>query len=99
VIYEQSLFFFDASAVTMMLVFAYLSKRLGEALALRPYYVILFATSAAIVVALGLETIPPSLSYGAVSIITYTLRCAATAIAFFVVLRYWKWLFAEFSKK
>ena len=98
-IYEQSLFFFDMSAIVMMLVFAYLSKRLGEALALKPYYVILFATSGAIIAASGLETIPQSLSFGAVSVITYTLRCAAAGIAFFVVLRYWKWLFAEFSKK
>jgi len=99
VIYEQSLFFFDVSAIAMMLVFAYLSKRLGEALALKPYYVTLFATSGAVIVALCLETIPQSLSYGAVSIITYTLRCAAAGVAFFVVLLYWKWLFAEFSKK
>ena len=98
-IYEQSLFFFDMSAIAMMLVFAYLSKRLGEALALKPYYVILFATSAAIVVASGLETIPQSLSYRAIAIIAYTLRCVATGVAFFVVLRYWKWLFIEFSKK
>ena len=98
-IYEQSLFFFDMSAIAMMLVFAYLSKRLGEALAVKPYYLILFATSAAIVTASGLETIPQSLSFRFISIITYTLRCAATGIAFCVVLRYWKWLFAEFSKK
>jgi chromate transport protein ChrA len=87
------------SAIAMMLVFAYLSKRLGEALAVKPYYRILFATSAAIVVVSGLETIPQSLSLRSISIITYTLRCTVTGIAFFVVLRYWKWLFAEFSKK
>jgi hypothetical protein len=39
-IYEQPLFFFDAMAVIMMLVLAYLSKRLGEAMHIRPYYLI-----------------------------------------------------------
>jgi hypothetical protein len=98
VIYEQTLFFFDMSAVTTMLVFAYLSKRLGEALPIKPYYIILFFTSAAIVAASGIETIPQSLSLKFISLLTYTIRCAATGVAFFVVLRYWKWLFAEFSK-
>jgi len=99
VIYEQTLFFFDVSAVAMMLVLAYLSKRLGEALPIKRYYIILFFTSAAIVAASGIETIPQSLSIKFISLLTYMIRCAATGVAFFVTLRYWKWLFAEFSKK
>jgi hypothetical protein len=90
---------FDVAAVVMMLVFAYLSKRLGEAMRIKSYYIVLFFTSAAIVAASGLETIPQPLNYEFVSKVTNSIRCAAAAVAFFVVLRYWKWLFAEFSKK
>jgi hypothetical protein len=97
--YEQPLFFFDVTAVTMMLVLAYLSKRLGEAMRARPSYMILFATAALVVAAAGLETIPESLSFGFVSLLPSSMRFAAAAVAFAVTLRYWKWLFAEFSKK
>jgi len=97
--YEQPLFFFDVTSVTMMLVLAYLSKRLGEAMHVRPYYTLLFVTAALVVAAAGLETIPESLSFGFVSILANSMRFAAAAVAFVVTLRYWKWLFAEFSKK
>jgi hypothetical protein len=98
-IYEQPLFFFDVAAVIMMLVLAYLSKRLGEAMHIRPYYLILFVTAALIVAASGLETIPRTLSFDFMALLANSLRFAAAAAAFAVALRYWKWLFAEFSKK
>jgi hypothetical protein len=98
-IYEQPLFFFDATAVVMMLVLAYLSKRLGEAMHIRPYYIILFVTAALILAASGLETIPRPLSFEFIGPLANSLRFAASAAAFLVALRYWKWLFAEFSKK
>jgi hypothetical protein len=98
-IYEQPLFFFDAAAAIMMLVLAYLSKRLGEAMHIRPYYLILFVTAALILVASGLETIPRPLSFEFMASLANALRFAAAALAFAVALRYWKWLFAEFSKK
>jgi hypothetical protein len=98
-IYEQPLFFFDFTAVIMMLVLAYLSKRLGEAMHIRPYYLILFVTAALILAASGLETIPQALSFEFMESIANSLRFAAAAAAFLVALRYWKWLFAEFSKK
>jgi len=97
--YDQPLFFFDVAAVTMMLVLAYLSKRVGEAMHVKPYYTILFATAAAVVAASGLESIPRSLSFEIITIITASIRFAASAVAFAVALRYWSWLFAEFSKK
>ncbi|MFP4012490.1 MAG: hypothetical protein ACLFVQ_00250 [Chitinispirillaceae bacterium] len=97
-IYEQTLFFFDVSAVSLMLVLAYLSKRLGDALQIKPYYRILFFTSAAIVGASGIDTIPSSLSFTLTAILTNFIRFAASLTALVVVLRYWKWLFAEFSK-
>jgi len=98
-IYEQPMFFFDVAVVTIMLVFAYLSKRIGEAMRIRHYYKVFFGTSAAIVAAAGFDTIPQPLSFESVSILTTSIRFAAAAVAFAVALRYWKWLFAEFSKK
>ncbi|MDR2578734.1 MAG: hypothetical protein LBC70_08025 [Chitinispirillales bacterium] len=98
-IYEQPLFFFDATAVAMMLVLAYLSKRLGAAMHIRPYYIVFFVTSIAIVAASGLETIPAPLSFSFIPILTNSIRFAAAAAAFAVALRYWKWLFVEFSRK
>ncbi|MDR0331699.1 MAG: hypothetical protein LBH93_08340 [Chitinispirillales bacterium] len=98
-IYEQPMFFFDTTAVIMMLVLAYLSKRLGEAMHIRPYYIILFVTAALIAIASGLETIPQPLSYEFIRTLTNVIRFAASAAAFVVALRYWKWLFSEFSKK
>jgi len=93
------LFFFDAMAVIMMLVLAYLSKRLGEAMHIRPYYVIFFVTATMIVLASGLETIPRPLSLKFVGSLANSFRFVASATAFVVALRYWKWLFAESSKK
>jgi hypothetical protein len=98
-IYEQPLFFFDVTAVITMLVLAYLSRRLGEAMHIRPYYLILVVTAALIVVASGLETIPRPLSFEFIVSLANWLRFAAGAAALAVALRYWKWLFAEFSKK
>jgi hypothetical protein len=97
--YEQPLFFFDVTAVSMMLVLAYLSKRVGEAMHIRRYYVILFATAAVVVAASGLETIPQSLSIERISLLTNSMRFIASVAAFAVALRYWKWLFIEFAKK
>jgi len=98
-LYEQPLFFFDVTAVTMMLVLAYLSKRLGAALQIKPHYTIFFITSAVIVMVSGIETIPYELSLRSVSVATNAMRFAASAVALAVALRYWSWLFIEFSKK
>jgi hypothetical protein len=98
-IYDQPMFFFDVTAVIMMLALAYLSKRIGEAMHIRPYYIILIATAALIAIASGLETIPQPISYEFTRILANAIRFAAAAAAFVVALRYWKWLFSEFSKK
>lgn len=100
--YDQPLFFCDVMAVTMMLVLAYLSKRVGEARYAggdRPYYLIFFAAAGAVVAAAGLETFPRSLSFEFIANVTGAMRFLAAAAAFAVAFRYWSWLFAEFSKK
>ena len=47
----HSLILFDASTIVIMLIIAYLSRRLGEALKIRPYYRMLYVTSLVIAVA------------------------------------------------
>jgi hypothetical protein len=41
----HSIILFDASLVMIMLIIAYLSRRIGEALKIKPYYRILYVTS------------------------------------------------------
>ncbi|MDG5814430.1 hypothetical protein QA601_05035 [Chitinispirillales bacterium ANBcel5] len=97
--YLYTIFFFDISALSFMLVLSYLSKRLGEALKIRPYYKILYITSAIVLSATSIELISlhdkilPFQNY-----ITMGMRLGGAAIAFFVCLVYWKWLFGEFKK-
>ena len=47
----QTLFIYDASAILLMLVLAYLSKRLGDALKIRRYYRLLYFAASVIVTA------------------------------------------------
>jgi len=98
----HSLFFFDISFVITMIVLAYLSKRLGEALKIKPFYILLYITSFLIVCASGLDAVSGSFQTSAVSnatlVISMVLRLLSGIIAFFVCLRYWSWIFPEFFK-
>lgn len=98
VINPQTLFFFDFSLVMLMVILSYLSKRLGEALKIKPYYRILYLTSAIIVLAAALDIIAETIQNSTISLISITLRFASSAIAFLICLIYWKWLFTEFLK-
>ena len=92
-----SLTFFDIQSIIVMLVLAYLSKRLGEALKIPPVYKILYATSLIIAIASILDNL--STSYHimpAMPLVSMALRFFACAGAFLIALRYWKWLFSEF---
>ncbi len=95
----QSLFFFDLSAVILMAVLAYLSKRLGEALKIGPYYKILYATGILIVCAIVLDMVNEAVTLNLpISVISISMRFAAGVAAFLVCLKYWKWLFSEFFR-
>jgi uncharacterized membrane-anchored protein len=86
----------DCSMVTSMLILAYLSKRLGNALKIRPYYALLYCTSVLIAVATGFDIAAMSFSVQHWPQFTLYIRGIAGCIAFGACLPYWKWLFSEF---
>jgi len=94
----QSLFFFDVSAVIIMVVLAYLSRHLGEALKIKPYYKLLYITAALVICASGIDIITETVHLNLSFTVSLALRFAASATAFMVCLRYWNWLFAEYFK-
>ncbi|HAJ79823.1 MAG TPA: hypothetical protein DCO75_08625, partial [Fibrobacteres bacterium] len=54
----QNIVFFDISSVIAMLIVASLSKTIGEALKIKPYYKFLYFTSACIMVSAVIDTVP-----------------------------------------
>jgi hypothetical protein len=94
----QSLAFFDISAIIIMFVLAYLSKRLGNALKIKPYYKILYITAVLIISASTIDMITESFHMSTLFYISMTFRFVSSVVAFFVCLRYWNWLFSEFLK-
>jgi hypothetical protein len=97
-VHLQSLLFFDASAVIIMLVLAYLSKRLGDALKIRSYYKLLYVTAAIVALAAGTDFISGTVSAALPVMLSLGMRFAASAGAFLICMRYWKWLFSEYRK-
>ena len=79
-----------------MLVLANLSKRLGEALKVRPYYRILYATTALVFAAFGMDTFRETLQYPVFSFVSIAVRAAAGIVGIIACLPYWRWLFPEF---
>jgi hypothetical protein len=95
----HSLILFDASAIIIMIIIAYLSRRIGEALKIKPYYRILYLTSSIIAAtALG-DSILYDMNVHINQIMSAGLRFVAAATAFYVSLRYWGWAFSEYLKK
>jgi hypothetical protein len=88
---------FDLAAIIAMLVIASLSKSIGEALKIAPYYKWLYVTAVFIGIAIIADTVPAGMNAVAKTI-TLGFRCAAGLIALPVCLRYWKWLIAEYFK-
>jgi hypothetical protein len=91
-----TLIVFDCSVAISMLILAYLSKRLGNALKIRPYYALLYAMAILIAMADGIDIAAFSFSVKHWPQATLYIRGIAGCIAFGVCLRYWKWLFSEF---
>jgi hypothetical protein len=92
----QALFLFDVSAIVLMVILAYLSKRLGEALKIPPYYRLFYATALLVLVASGLDTLEQTAHAGLLPKITMAVRAVSAAAALVVCLPYWKWLFSEY---
>ena len=90
----QSLVIFDFSVMLLMVILAYLSRRLGEALKIPHYYKLLFFTALLIFISFLIDTVPAARA----RTFSMGMRCAASAIAFLICLRYWRWLFDEYLK-
>ncbi len=90
--------FFDIAAVLAMLVIASLSKTIGQALKIPPYYKLLYCASVVIAAASLADSLPSTVHLAIPSSIAMGLRCLAGCIAVPVCMRYWKWLISEYFK-
>jgi len=95
----HSLIIFDASVVVIMIIIAYLSRRIGEALKIKPYYRFLYVTSIVIAITAIGDTILNDITIHVPSIIPMSIRFCAAVCAFVVSLRYWSWAFSEYLRK
>ena len=96
--HTQGIFFIDVSFIIFMFVLAYLSKRLGEALKIPPYYKMLYISAIMIIGALIIDVLSEILTIPSVDKISLFIRFTAGFIACAIVLRYWVWVFSEFFK-
>jgi hypothetical protein len=97
--FTPSILLFDASAVLLMVLLAYLSKPLGVALKIPPWYRLLYVTSVVIAITAAFETIGSDLGLHIPQGIPLLVRVVSAIVAFFVCLKYWKWAFSEFFRK
>jgi hypothetical protein len=87
---------FDLSIVVSFFVLAYLSRKMGDALKIPPYYRVLYFSAFLTVVASGLDVAVKGYGITCSPIITLVMRVCAGAAAIGICLRYWGWLFSEF---
>jgi hypothetical protein len=87
---------FDCSMMSSMLILAYLSRKMGEALKIVPYYLVLYAAALLVVTAAGIDIAVKAQASGVLPEWAVYARCLAGAAALCAGLRYWKWLFGEF---
>jgi hypothetical protein len=99
VIVPHSLILFDASAIVAMIVLAYLSRRLGEALKIAPYHLILYGTSVLIAAAAIIDAISNDFNIRVPQGVPMIVRLVSGGAAFLVCLRYWSWAFVEYLRK
>jgi hypothetical protein len=90
--------FFDIAAIVAMLVIASLSKTIGEALKIPPYYKLLYCASIFLAAAACTDSLPLYLKLSIPSTVALGLRCLAGFIAIPVCQRYWKFLISEYFK-
>ena len=86
----------DFSVILSLLILAYLSKRLGDALKIRPYYIILVAAALLVGAVCALDVSAKMFSVSFPPLISLAARCVAGVAALGVCLRYWSWLFSDF---
>jgi hypothetical protein len=90
-----SVIMLDFSMVISMLILAYLSKRLGDALKIKPYYTILYAAAFLVVAASVCDVTVRLFSISFPPVVSLAVRCCAAAASIGVCLRYWSWLFSD----
>jgi len=98
----QTVFFLDIAVIVILIVLAYLSKRLGEALKTPPFYKLFYVGAGAIAMAMLIHTV----SMNAITPITphisktvlMGIRFLSGFLAVVASLQYWRWLFSEFVK-
>ena len=93
---EPTVVLFDLAVAVIMLVLAYLSKRLGDAMKTPPWYLALYAAIFLVCAASGTEIAFEMLSFTLSPLVTLGMRLGAGIIALCVCIRYWSWLFSEF---
>ena len=98
----QNLFFLDIAVVIILMIIAYLSKRLGEALKKPAFYKLFYIGATCIIAAAIVNTVATnrqfSLSNNVMNPISIVMRFLAGLISVFACLQYWKWLFSEIFK-
>lgn len=92
------IFLFDISTILLMLILAYLSKRLGDAMKIKSYYKMLYLTAFLIASASGTDFVTKTFSIHLPLYIPMLIRLVSSITAFLICLRYWNWLFPEFIK-
>ncbi len=98
-----SLIVLDMAAAVIMIVLATLSRRLGEALKIRPYYRLLYVGVGLLITASLINAAASTTTLGVARALSHVLpealRFIAGTIGVASCLRYWKWLFSEYLKK
>ncbi|MBD3322549.1 MAG: hypothetical protein GF350_15715 [Chitinivibrionales bacterium] len=82
-----------------MLLLSYLSRRLGDALKIAPYYRVLYATGVLVFIAFAIDTLQANIGFTIPPALPMIIRISAILIAFGICLRYWSWLFSEHLKR
>ena len=93
---QQSLFVVDMAVMVTMVVLADLSRRLGEALKIRPYYRMLYVTMGMVFAAFVIDAFRETLPYHVLDLVAISVRAAGGVLGVIACLPYWRWLFAEF---
>lgn len=98
----HNIFFLDIAVVIILMITAYLSKRLGEALKKTAFYKLLYAASACILAAVVVNTFAANRLFShlnnVMNTISIAMRFLAGLVSVFACLQYWKWLFSEIFK-
>ena len=95
----ETLLVFDISAALIMVLIAYLSKQLGAALKIRPFYKILYLTTGLVSAAAAIDLSGKSFTNANLILLTLGFRATAGVAALVVCLPYWRWLFGEYFSK